>query len=52
MVKEYVCYCFEYTEEDIIIDLEINGHSTILDKITEEKSQNTCNCEEKHPEHR
>ena len=52
IVKEYVCYCFEYTEQDIIEDLKNHRYSTILHKITEEKSNNACNCEEKHPEHR
>ncbi len=52
MVKKYVCYCFGYSEKDIIEDLKKHGHSTILERITEEKSGNTCNCEEKHPERR
>ncbi|MFC1947254.1 hypothetical protein ACFLXY_04955 [Chloroflexota bacterium] len=51
-MKKYLCYCFKYTEEDIIEDLKNHGRSTILNKITEHKSNNTCNCEEKHPEHR
>jgi hypothetical protein len=52
IMKEYICYCFEYTAEDIIEDLKRNRHSTILDRIIEEKSKNTCYCEKKHPEHR
>ena len=51
-MKTYVCYCFDYTEEDIIKDLKKHGYSTIIDEITERKSQNMCNCQEKHPEHR
>ena len=29
-----VCYCFEYTEEDIRKDFETKGFSTILEKMT------------------
>ena len=42
----------EKLNEYIIEDLNKHGHSTILGRIMEEKSKNTCNCEEKHPEHR
>jgi hypothetical protein len=48
-----ICYCFGYTENDIIDDLAgNNGTSSILDTITEAKSNNQCQCEIKHPDKR
>ena len=52
-MRQLICYCFEYTEEDIIADFEANhGESSILAKIAEAKRTNTCQCDDKHPEHR
>ena len=52
-MKQLVCYCFGYSEEDIIRDLEENrGRSAILEKITAAKSSGGCHCETNHPEHR
>lgn len=48
-----VCYCFGYSEEDIRNDFRNNnGRSTILARITEARKNNTCRCDEKHPEKR
>lgn len=44
-MKPKICYCFRYTEDDIIEDLKQNGRSTILDEITKSKNQGSCNCE-------
>lgn len=44
---KYVCYCFQFTEEDIINDFRNNGHSTILDHIARMKKENGCSCAEK-----
>ena len=50
MKKKLICYCFEYSEEDIIMDvLENNGASLILEKILNEKKKGTCNCKFNHP---
>ncbi|HOK02011.1 MAG TPA: hypothetical protein PKX79_05650 [Spirochaetota bacterium] len=51
-MAEYICYCFKYTEEDIIRDLKENGRSTILEKIVKAKSANGCNCKVNHPQGR
>jgi len=52
-MKRYICYCFKYTERDIIKDLiENNGTSSIMAKIADSKKQSKCNCGENHPEHR
>lgn len=50
MVKNRICYCFGYYEEDIIRDvLENRGISTILEKIVHEKKRGGCNCSNTHP---
>ncbi len=52
-MNQLICYCFEYTEEDIINDFKVNdGKSSILAKITEARRTNTCQCDDKHPEKR
>ncbi|MDH7553064.1 MAG: hypothetical protein GYA16_11180 [Spirochaetes bacterium] len=51
-MKEYICYCFKYTEEDIINDLKANGSSTIYERIVAAKRLNQCNCAVNHPEKR
>jgi len=53
MEKKLICYCFGYSEEDIIRDVrENNGTSSILDRILGEKKKGTCNCKSNHPEGR
>lgn len=50
MEKNLICYCFGYSEEDIIKDVRENsGISTILEKIRSEKRQGTCRCGTTHP---
>lgn len=50
MVKNLICYCFSYTEDDIIRDvLENNGISSILARILNEKKKGTCRCDTTHP---
>jgi len=52
-MSQLICYCFEYTEEDIINDFTKNhGKSAILERITEARKNNTCRCDDKHPEKR
>jgi len=53
MDKNLICYCFGYSEEDIIRDvLENNGASLILERILNAKKNGTCNCKFNHPEGR
>lgn len=47
--NELVCYCFEYTRNDIEQDFKRLGYSTILEKIKTEKKSNGCSCEVKNP---
>jgi hypothetical protein len=50
MEKNLICYCFGYSEEDIIRDLKENrGISSVLEKILNEKKKGTCDCRVNHP---
>lgn len=53
MKKNLVCYCFGYSEEDIVRDvIENSGTSPILEMILNEKKKGACNCKYNHPEGR
>jgi hypothetical protein len=53
MEKNLICYCFGYSEEDIVRDvIENKGTSSILEKILNEKKKGTCNCKLNNPEGR
>lgn len=49
---ELICYCFNYTAEDIRRDYEANGHSTILERIKKERNAGFCECAAKNPKGR
>ena len=49
MNKEFVCYCFEYTAEDIRRDYLKNNRSTIMERIQAEKKLGNCQCVVKNP---
>jgi len=49
IVKDLVCYCFEYSADDICSDYEENGKSTIMEKIQMEKRFGNCQCATKNP---
>jgi hypothetical protein len=51
-MTDYVCYCFEYTRQDIDEDLKQNGRSLIMEKIQREKKFGNCRCAEKSPKGR
>jgi hypothetical protein len=48
-MHETICYCFDYTREDIARDLRENRRSTILERITDAKRLGTCQCATKNP---
>lgn len=51
MGKNLVCYCFGYSEEDVVKDVMGNGGiSSILERILSEKKKGACNCKFNHPE--
>ncbi len=48
--EEMICYCFSYTEQDIVEDvLANNGRSTIMERIANEKKAGKCRCRETNP---
>jgi hypothetical protein len=48
-----ICYCYGFTEADIIDDMKQNkGDSSIMRQIIEARKNNTCRCDIKHPEKR
>ncbi len=51
-MEQMVCYCFHYSEQDIVDDYKDHGTSTILAKIKDAKIGSACRCEQTHPEKR
>ncbi|MEW6672305.1 MAG: hypothetical protein AB1427_11420 [Thermodesulfobacteriota bacterium] len=51
-MREWICYCFEYSREDILGDITRNGRSLILEKIENEKRLGNCQCARKNPKGR
>ena len=50
MKTSLVCYCFAYSEEDIVRDVTENrGSSSILERILNEKKKGACNCSARNP---
>lgn len=47
-----ICYCFNFTDDDIELDIDNNGKSTILEKILAEKRLGNCQCAVKNPKGR
>ena len=47
-----ICYCFNYTEDDIRNDYLENGQSLIRDRIAAEKKDGNCKCAETNPKGR
>jgi len=50
--NELVCFCFEFTKNDIELDYLNNGRSTILEKIMKAKKTGRCDCTKKNPKGR
>ncbi len=50
--NDLVCYCFQFTRNQIEKDYFDNGRSTILEKIAHEKKAGTCDCVQKNPKGR
>jgi len=49
---DLVCFCFEYTRNEIEHDYIKNGQSTIMAKIASEKNSGGCDCGVKNPKGR
>jgi hypothetical protein len=52
LMKDLVCYCFNYSVSDIEMDVKKNGVSTILERILSEKKAGGCQCATKNPKRR
>ena len=51
-LSNLICYCFEYTRQDIEADCKKNGRSLIMEKIQAEKKFGNCQCATKNPKGR
>jgi hypothetical protein len=51
-MKDLICYCFEYTKDDIAQDFNKHGESLIMEKIKAEKAFGRCDCANKNPKGR
>ena len=51
-MKEYICWCFQHTAEDIEQDIKAHGKSMIMERITTEKKAGGCRCKTKNPKGR
>jgi len=49
ILKNLICYCFEYSKEDIEQDVIKNKKSLIMEEIIAEKKQGGCSCTTKNP---
>ena len=51
-MKDLVCYCFEYTTEDVRQDFIRNGRYQVMEKIQAAKRLGGCHCAVKNPKGR
>jgi hypothetical protein len=51
-IDNLICYCFDYTKNDIEQDFIRNGRSLIMEKIAAEKKAGGCDCANKNPKRR
>ena len=51
-MSKKICYCFNYTDEDIVRDVKTNGKSLIMEQIAGEKRDGGCHCSETNPKGR
>lgn len=52
-IMKTICYCFDYSDADIINDILKNrGRSLIEERITKAKKSGTCQCDIKNPKKR
>ena len=48
-MTDLICYCFEFTSEDIQQDFIKHGRSVIMEKIKAVKMMGSCQCSTKNP---
>ena len=47
-MSDLICYCFEYTSDDIRQDFIKHGRSIIMEKIKAAKQMGSCKCTTKN----
>ena len=47
-----ICYCHNYTANDLEKDVFEHGHSTIMEQIIAESKAGNCNCKTNNPKGR
>lgn len=52
MNREMICFCHNYTAEDLVRDVAEHGKSTIMEKIIAESKAGNCNCSVNNPKGR
>lgn len=48
-MAEKICWCFGYTNEDIVRDVLQYGRSLIMERIMANKKDGKCDCAHKNP---
>lgn len=48
-MAEKICWCFGYTNEDIVRDVLQHGRSLIMERIMANKKDGKCDCAHKNP---
>ncbi len=51
-MEKKICYCFNYTADDLVKDVREHGRSTIMERITAESKQGNCDCKNNNPKGR
>jgi len=51
-MNKTVCFCFNYTVDDLEKDVIEHGRSTIIERIIAESKGGACNCESNNPKGR
>ena len=51
-MAEKICFCFNYTDEDIAQDVLTHGKSLIMKKIMASKKAGSCRCATENPKGR
>ena len=51
-MEKKICYCFNYTADDLVKDVKKYGRSTIMERIQAESKQGNCDCSNNNPKGR
>jgi hypothetical protein len=51
-MAEKICFCFNYTDEDIAQEVRTHGKSLLLERIRAAKKAGLCRCANENPKGR